>query len=96
MRRAKPLQIGEIIEKMITDTGLRPAMERRSVEAMWPEIVGRHIASYTRRVVLDGKKLHVYIDSAPLKEELGYLRETLIEQINRLAARHAVDNIIIH
>ena len=96
MRRATPMQLGEIIEKMINDTGLRPAMERRSVEAMWPEVAGKHIASYTRRVFLDGKTLHVYIDSASLKEELGYLRDTLTAQINRLAERHAVDAIVIH
>ena len=81
---------------MIDDTGLRPAMQRRSVEAMWPEVAGKHIASYTRRVVLDGQILHIYIDSASLKEELGYLRDTLVTQINRLAGRHAVSNIIIH
>ncbi len=96
MKRAQPLQIGQIIEKMINDTGLRPSLERRSVEAMWPEVAGKHIAAYTRRVYLDGKILHIYIDSAPLKEELGYLRETLASQINRIAGRRAVDNIIIH
>lgn len=90
------MQLGHIIEKMLDDTGLRPSLQQRSVEAMWPEVVGKHIASYTRRVHLDGRILHVYIDSAPLKEELGYLRETLITQINRLAKRKAVDNIIIH
>lgn len=90
------MQLGQIIEKMFDDTGLRPALEQRSVEAMWPGVVGKHIASYTRRVHLEGRTLHVYIESAVLKEELGYLRDTLIAQINRLAARKAVDNIIIH
>jgi len=90
------MQLGQIIEKMLNDTGLRPKLEQRSVEAMWPEIAGRHIASYTRRVRLDGKLLHIYIESAALKEELGYLRDTLVAQINRIAGRKAVDNIIIH
>lgn len=96
MRRAQPLQLGQIIEKMLDDTGLRPAMQRRSVEAMWPEVAGKHIASYTRRVTLEGRTLHVYVDSAALKEELGYLRDTLVEQINRMAQRRAIDNILIH
>lgn len=90
------MQIREIIEKMLDDTGLRPALEQRSVEALWPAVVGRHIESYTRMVRLEGRILHVYINSAALKEELGYLRETLIAQINRMASRKAVDNIIIH
>lgn len=89
------MQLGQIIEKMLNDTGLRPKLEQRSVETMWPEVAGRHIASYTRRVHLDGKLLHIYrIGSS--KEELGYLRDTLIAQINRLAGRKAVENIIIH
>lgn len=90
------MQLGQIIEKMLNDTGLRPKFEQRSVEALWPEVAGKHIASYTRRVRLDGRLLHIYIDSAALKEELGYLRDTLIAQINRIVGRKAVDNIIIH
>lgn len=96
MKRSQPLQIGQIIDKMLTDTGLRPSLERRSVEALWPAVVGRHIASYTRRVALEGRVMHIYIDSAPLKEELGYLRDTLVTKLNKLANRRVVDNILIH
>ena len=96
MKRTEPLILGDIIDKMIQSTGLRPQYQKRSVEALWPRIVGKHIASYTIRTRLEGRTLHVYISSAPLKEELGYLKETLCSQLNEAAEESLVDNIIIH
>lgn len=96
MRRTEPLRLNEIIEKMIQNTGLRPEMHRHTVQSLWAEAAGPHIAAYTRQVYFDKKLLHVHIDSASLKEELGYLRESLRETINTLAGEEAVENIIIH
>ncbi|MDE5629718.1 MAG: DUF721 domain-containing protein [Muribaculaceae bacterium] len=96
MKRVEPLRLGEVIDQMIKATGLRPQMDRCNVESMWPRIAGKHIAAYTRRVQLDGRMLHVWLTSAALKEELGYIRELLAEQINKAAGSDAVDNIIIH
>lgn len=98
MRRHEPLSLNEIIQRMIDDTGLRPSYEQHSVEALWPGVVGRSIAQYTRQVwfsMADGV-LHVEIRSAALKEELGYLKEALIKHLNAAYGSKIVKSIVIH
>ncbi|MCM1066272.1 MAG: DUF721 domain-containing protein [Muribaculaceae bacterium] len=96
MKRHEPLRIDAIIRKMVDATGLRPDLARHTVESMWPKVVGPHIAGYTGRIYVRERLLHVHITSAPLKEELGYAREALVERLNEGAGASVIDNIIFH
>lgn len=96
MRRTHPRAIGEIMEDMVARTGLRPELQRHTAESAWPLVAGQHIAAFTRCVVLRGRTLHVYLNSAALKEELGYSRDTLRERINEIVGEALVDNVAIH
>lgn len=97
MKRSTPLQLNEIIQRMIDDTGMRNSYERRTVESLWPQIVGQSIAQYTRRVWLDEQGVfHVEIRSAALKEELGYMRENLVNHLNTAYGAEKVKAVVIH
>ncbi len=96
MKRSEPLRVDEIIEKMVTATGLRPQFQAHSIENVWPDVVGKHINAFTSRVYVRERTLHVHITSAPLKEELGYMRELLVKQLNRAAGADVINNIAIH
>ena len=41
MKRREPRLLGAIIENMIDATGLRPQYQRHSIEAVWPQVVGK-------------------------------------------------------
>ena len=41
MKRSEPMRIGEVITQMIEATGLRPELNRRSIESAWPTVVGK-------------------------------------------------------
>lgn len=96
MKKTYPRAIGDIISDMIDRTGLRPDMRRHTAEMLWPQIVGRHIASYTRSVRMENNTLHVWLTSAALKEELGYARENLRDRLNEALGEELVLNIAIH
>ena len=60
------MRLDAIIKQMIDATGLRPEYERRAVESLWPDVVGKHIASYTGRIYVKDRTLNVQIISASL------------------------------
>lgn len=96
MKISKPQSIGEIIIDMIEEYGMRAKLDKVNVEASWNKVVGPSVSAYTSAVRLEGRLLHVYLTSAPLKEELGYMRESLTVHINRTVGRDAIDSVIIH
>ena len=96
MKRSEPLMLGEILDQMMTRVAHDPETRRAYLESIWPRIAGEHIAAYTNQVRLEGRLLHVYVQSASLKEQLGYLREKLVRQFNEQAGESAIDNILLH
>lgn len=66
------------------------------MESVWPQVVGKDIALYTGRIFVRDTTLHVYITSAPLKEELGYARDLLVKRLNEAVGAEVIDSIIIH
>ncbi|MBD5215390.1 MAG: DUF721 domain-containing protein [Bacteroidales bacterium] len=93
MKRSEPMRIGEVITQMIEATGLRPELNRRSIESAWPTVVGKHIAAYTASVRVVERTLYVDVRSASLKEELMYLRELLVKQLNEHVGASVIDRI---
>lgn len=96
MKRPDPRPIGEIITDMIERVGLTDELRRRKAASMWPRITGPTIASFTSRVTVTDTTMHVYITSAPLKEELGYARDSLLRRINEALGEEFLTNIALH
>ncbi len=96
MKRSEPLRLGSIIDMMRQRVAADPETRRQYLASLWPEVVGRHISSYTTSLRIEGRQMHVYLQSASLKEQLGYMREALVRQFNNAAGENAIDNIIFH
>lgn len=96
MKRTEPLRIDTILDRMIAATGLSRDFTAHTVASLWPKVVGPHIAAYTGRTYVSGRVLHVYINSAPLKEELGYARPALVEKLNLAVGEDAIDDVLFH
>lgn len=96
MKRVEPLRLGEIIEEMMTRYADDPDVRSTYICSLWHKLAGPAISRYTTRVSLEGSTMHVYVQSASLKEQLGYLRATLTRQINDLLGTPTLTSIVIH
>lgn len=96
MKRSEPLQIGAIIEQMLARSSADPAVRNSYICSLWHQVAGPNISAYTSQVRLEKRIMHVYITSAVLKEDLGYMRAVMTRQINSLAGEDVIDNILIH
>ena len=75
--------------------GLREKMDELDITTGWDEAVGPMIARHTKSVRLGKGKLNVKVDSAPLRHELTFMREALVEILNRRAGRRVVVEIVL-
>lgn len=97
MKRTEPKSFAEIFDENMARAGASDTMARHQACFLWPEIVGPGINKYTyKRYVDDSGCMHVYVSSAPLKNELSYMRSQLVEQINKAVGSQALTDIIFH
>jgi predicted nucleic acid-binding Zn ribbon protein len=71
----------------------RKLAEQRIIDG-WEKIVGPMIAKHTSEVKIQDKKLHLKVNSAPLRQELFYSREKLIQLLNAEAGETIISEIV--
>lgn len=96
MKRTEAESIRQIIDRVVADAGLTDTMARQRACYLWPEVVGPGINRYTSRRWIDGSTLHVAITSAPLRNELTFMRSNIIRSLNDIVGSEAITDIIIH
>lgn len=95
VRKSNERSLKEALEGLVEDYGLRSRLDEQAIRAGWPEVAGEMIARHTLRLELRRGKLTVKVDSAPLRQELQFMRTTLVELLNRRLEREVVTEIRI-
>lgn len=87
--------IGEALNLLLEKSHWKPKVVQLRMTEEWEAIVGKTIAKYTRSINMFDKKLTIYTDVAPLKQELLLGKEQLIANINEYFGERVVDEVII-
>ena len=89
----KPLK--KTIDQLLRAYGYQDQLDELEIVKIYEELVGKMFANHTQKIGFKNKKLYVKLDSASLKQELSYVKEGLVEKINRKLGRRVVEQIII-
>lgn len=96
MKRTEPKSFAQIFDEAMERAGASETLAAQRACFLWPEIVGAGINRYTYQRRIEGSTLHIYISSAPLKNELSFHKSRLIQQLNDAVGSQALTDIIFH
>lgn len=96
MKRTEPKSVARIIEEALDSAGLGSAVNEHRALYVWPEVVGQGVNRYTTRRFVANGVMHVFISSAPLKNELSFHRSRLAELINKAVGADVIKSIQFH
>ena len=96
MKRTEPALIKDILENAFTQAGESDNFLRQRAAYLWIEVVGSGVNRYTTGRFVSGDKLHVYISSASLKNELSFHRDSIAKRLNELVGKDVISEVIIH
>ena len=95
MKRKNDRSLGEVLSQLVDGSGMREKMDELDIRSWWDELAGSMIARHTTSLELRRGKLFVRVDSAPLRQELTYMRATLVELLNKRAGREVVKEVVL-
>lgn len=95
MPRPNERSLSEALKDLVQDLGLRAKLDESAIRADWETIVGAMIARHTTGLRLLNGRLHVKVDSAPLRQEMTYMREDLRLRINEKLGREVVREVVV-
>lgn len=95
MKRRNEQSLAEAIKHLIDGAGIREKMDELDIASWWDEVAGGMVARHTTGITLRRGKLFIRVDSAPLRQELTYMRETITQRLNERAGRVLVQEVVL-
>ena len=65
------------------------------IEALWEEMMGKTVARYTDKIQIIGQTLFISTTVAPLKNELLYQKDKIIERVNEALGEKTIREVVI-
>ena len=78
-------KVGELLPAVLKSVGLEQKFREQEVLALWPEIVGEHIAARTRAVRVEKGVMFVHVDHGAWMQELHFKEKELLRRLQEKA-----------
>ena len=89
------LQIGDALKQFIDKSRLKNGIRAVQIESIWEEVMGKTIAKYTDKIEIINQTLFINTAVGPLKNELFYQKDKIIERINEAMGEKYIKNVVI-
>lgn len=95
MKEGKTKKIDELVEQILEGMGFYQKSKEYEVCEVWPEVVGRQIASRTKTIRVENGTLFVTFASAAVRNEIMMVKEGLARALNKRVEREVIKDIVI-
>ena len=85
----------QALKEFLNKSKLKGEIQALQIEDLWQDIMGKTIARYTDRLQIIHGKLIITTNVAPLKNELIYQRETIIQRVNEAFGKKVIQGVVI-
>ncbi len=86
-------KISDVLLKIAKKFDLEIKIVEHTINKNWAKLVGERIASHTKPDTVSYRKLLVYVDSPAWMQQLMFLKEDIIKNINEAAGRQIIKDI---
>ncbi|HKC69669.1 MAG TPA: DUF721 domain-containing protein [Bacteroidia bacterium] len=87
--------IGSAINQFLKENRLEKKIDISNLHVNWKTIAGDMIANHTKRIFLKDTTLFLEVDSAELKNELHFLKDQLINNVNYFLKKELVKQLVL-
>lgn len=85
--------MGDAIKQFLNHSRLKGYMQAMQIEEVWETIMGKTVAKYTEKIHIYGSTLYIKTYVAPLKNELVYQTEMIIQRVNEALGENIVKDV---
>lgn len=87
--------IGEALQQFLKNSRYKGSIQALQIEEVWEELMGKTIARYTESIKIQGKTLFIVTNVAPLKQELVYQKEKIIQRVNEAMKENLINDVVV-
>ena len=89
------ISMGDALRDFLKKSRLKSGVQALQITEAWEKIMGRTIANYTDKIEIINHTLFITTAVAPLKAELNYQREKIVERVNEALGEKVIREVVI-
>ena len=89
------ISLGDAVKKFLESSRIKNQIQSLSIEDHWEKIMGKTIANYTDKIEIRNKTLFIYTTVAPLKNELVFQKDLIIQRVNEQIGPDAITEVVV-
>jgi hypothetical protein len=87
--------IGQAMKLFLQKSRLQSGIRALEITGVWEELMGKTIAKYTDKIQIISHTLFITTSVAPLKNELLYQKEKIIQRVNEALGENVITEVVI-
>lgn len=88
--------LGDAMNQFLKQSRLKGSIQALQIEEIWEKLMGKTIARYTDKINIHGSTLYITTSVAPLKQELNYQKEKIIQRVNEALGEKVINTVVIN
>lgn len=88
--------MGDALRQFLRQSKLNGSIQALQIEEVWEKLMGKTIAKYTDKINIHGTTLYISTTVAPLKQELLYQKEKIIQRVNEALGERVIREVVIN
>jgi predicted nucleic acid-binding Zn ribbon protein len=87
--------LGDALRKFLNQSQLKGSIQAMQIEEVWEQIMGKTVARYTDKIQIHGHTLYVNTAIAPLRQELIYQKDKILQRVNEALGENVIKEVVI-
>jgi len=87
--------LGDAMKQFLNQSRLKGPVLSLRIGDIWEQIMGKTISRYTDKIEIHGQTLYIHTTVAPLKQELIYKKDKIIELVNEALGEKLLREVVI-
>lgn len=89
------VSLQEAMQEFLKKSRLKNGILAVQIEDVWEQLMGITISKYTDSIKIIGHTLFITSSVAPLKNELLYQKDTIIQRVNEALGEDLIKEVVI-
>lgn len=87
--------LGDALKSFLNYSRLKGPVQALQIEEIWEQLMGKTIAKYTDKIQIQGTTLFIHTSMAPLKQELLFQKDKILQRVNEALGEKVVKEVVI-
>lgn len=89
------ISLQDAMQQFLKNSKFKTYIQAIQIEELWETMMGKTVAKYTDKIQIIGSTLFITTSVAPLRNELVYQRDVILQRVNDALGEKTVKEVVI-